>query len=204
MDMNNIIADAISTDTDDIKQDYVFQRMIREKEEVISRSEEILANQIIPDGTLFGDYSSDVFEEIVQYKNIRMDKSTDTYGRQFFRFFDEKATSLILVVFKHNHRRLVSVNNRVMPMDDFLNIVDMESLAIEKPEVSSLDIRQGLPTVNSNIVVRLLNKKEYIIKNTSVPLLMMAMTQISELFSSANVPVISNNNLNVIDNISRF
>jgi hypothetical protein len=183
---------------ENIIEDPVFERMAKEKEEVIAHNNEILAQQIIPEakpGTTFVSFSEDLMkDETAKYRDITVEESKDDHGRRFFRFSDGGATSsLILVLFQHGHRHLLSVNDKVIPFQDFLHIVDVESLAEYATEVASHDIRSGVAVSAGSVVVRVQlpatnvifdnanRNKEYTFTNTTVPLLMMAMTHLSKV-----------------------
>lgn len=104
--------------------------------------------------------SNEIFSECASYENdglkhssapytsITYTSSTDEYGRTMYRFENKTSTPLVIVIFQNANKKLVSVNERVLPLKTFLTLDHMEYMKNESL-VHSLIIGKGITNISS-------------------------------------------------------
>jgi hypothetical protein len=183
----------------------MMNRMQEEKEKLLAANNVSIGQPVMPEdlgsSEVFGTYSGDsLAEETAKYRNINVQESKDDAGRTFLRFFDGRTTSLIVVVFRVRDQLLVSVNDRVIPFSDLMAVQELEDIPAVNQQVASHDLRAMMNISCGDVIAHVRDKrgyltvveKTYTFKNTSVPLMMMALTRLSAMYeelTTAAAPV---------------
>lgn len=127
-------------------------------------------------------YESDVMAQCVkEYSDITHNFQVDNYSREIHRFDDGQTAPLVVVVFKNARRRLVSVNQHVLPMRDFINIQKMVFVKNEKKEEANHQLRGGY-AIGIGHVKANTDETSYTFPDTTVPLLMMAVAHFADKY----------------------
>jgi len=120
------------------------------------------------------------------YTDIKCISNVDKQGRTIYRFDDKTQVKqpLVIVIFKNSIEKLVSVNQQVLSLKNFLSIKEMEEqvddLNVNKKCMNEI---RSIPLANSgNVKVVSENGNKYTFKNTTVPLIMMAMSILTEKY----------------------
>lgn len=135
-------------------------------------------------------YEFDALKECSDiYTDIKYVTMKDTHGRTIYRFENKGIRPLVIVVFKNCETRLISVNQQVLSLRTFLKIQEMNHIDADKPltKTEGIDLRMidgNEPVLNSGIVKAFSseNKQIYVFENTTVPLMMMAISVLTEHF----------------------
>ena len=122
------------------------------------------------------------------YTSITYKSTTDSYGRTIYRFETKTSIPLVVVIFQNASKKLVSVNDRVLPLKTFLNLDHLEYMKDEVHEESNhdLQLRYYTPRINQGTVRA--NSDDgmsvYNFQDTTVPMIMMAMTIIQSKYNT--------------------
>lgn len=149
-------------------------------------------NDSISDNCECAPYETDALKESSEiYTSIKHSSMKDVNGRTIYRFEDGKNQPLIIVLFKNAEKRLISVNQQVLSLRTFLNIqemnhVDVDSSSIKTNKHELREVLRATPLVNSGSVKAYSsdNKHNYMFENTTIPLMMMAITVLTEHFNN--------------------
>jgi hypothetical protein len=125
-------------------------------------------------------------ESSLPYTQIKHLYMTDEYNRAIYRFDDQKSTPLVVVVFHNGVKKLVSINQHVLPLKTFLKLEELRFVKNEMLSGASHDIRSE-PPVNQGYVKAYSYeyKCSYEFHDTTIPLLMMAMTILNSKYCLA-------------------
>ena len=127
--------------------------------------------------------SNPVENTVKQFNNIKVTRSEDELGRDFYFFDDFGARPMVIVVFETPSGDLISVNDIVLPLDEFLDISHIKQASLNVPvkseggdlrEIMSDSGRYG--TVNCKTC----DDKVFTVPNTNVKLVMMALSILSD------------------------
>jgi hypothetical protein len=121
------------------------------------------------------------------YSDITIQTQKDKLNRQYFFFKDAFDGKLVCVVFRSLAGQMISVNNVVVPLERFLKISEMLAKEAydhhdEEHESQILDIHQ---IGNKNDILCLSKGDVVLVPNTTVPLVMMALTTLMMEFESS-------------------
>jgi hypothetical protein len=127
-------------------------------------------------------YEMDIMAECTKkYSKITHSIHIDDVCREIHHFDDGHTTPLVVVVFRNARRRLVSVNEYVLPMSEFININEMVFIKNDKKEEASHQLRAPFP-IDTGFVRALTETHNYAFADTTVPLLMMAVAYFADKY----------------------
>jgi hypothetical protein len=129
----------------------------------------------------FTKYDTNQLKTIMDdFNNIKITENVDSFDREFFCLDDSGLKPLVLVVFKTQSSTLVSVNDIVLPLSEFMKITHLHQEIKESSENTIKNIRDYKREEKSGFHVTVLCKTsmntDITIPNTTVKLVMMAMT----------------------------
>jgi hypothetical protein len=131
-------------------------------------------------------YQPDCMKETSDiYTKITFTNTTDSYGRIMYRFYESSTTPLVLVIFKNGNQTLVSVNQYVLPLKMFLSLSHMEFIKNTFATNETSDLRRQ-PIINKGSVKACvdIDSHQYVFEDTTIPLLMMAITVIHSKYNT--------------------
>lgn len=173
----------MSTDTKtDADADAVIEQLQKEKNEVLLHVSEVLEQAIItPSETMdaFGTFSTEDASFFTPYTGINVQEHV-TVDRRFLRFFDGNAGQLIIVLFKNGKNQLISVNDRVLTLEHFLQITDMEHVDDRAVAAAAgTDLRGDRVPFIGSVRAQANTREPVIFKNVNIPLIMKAICYLS-------------------------
>jgi hypothetical protein len=163
---------------------------------VSEKFQELNKTEIDLDNLSNNTYENDPLKESSEtYVDIKCLSTVDKQGRTIYRFDEKSQTKqpLVIVIFNNSQKKLVSVNQQVLPLKSFLSIEEMHEY--EDEINSSLKLKhngireiinevRSVPLVNTGDVKAYSseNGKTYVFKNTTIPLVMMAISILTEKY----------------------
>jgi hypothetical protein len=127
--------------------------------------------------------SNPVENAVKQFNNIKVTHSVDELSRDFYYFDDFGMKPMVIVVFETPNGDLISVNDIVMPLEEFLDVSHIKQASVTAPAKSEGgDLREIMcdsgryGTVNCKTN----DAKEFTVPNSNVKLVMMALSILSE------------------------
>ena len=124
---------------------------------------------------------------IKQYNEIKVTYGKDALGRNFYYFDDAGFKPLVLVLFDTPSDTLLTVNESVMPLSEFMSITHVkqenELESSEKPPSNIREINAGWKAGSyGTVVCTTSDETSIVIPNTNVKLIMMALAILSEKY----------------------
>jgi hypothetical protein len=112
---------------------------------------------------------------VEKYENIRTHAYTDTRGRQFNVYDDGSAAPTVIVCFNVGNTKYISINDIVIQEKSLTQIEKMNPVA---PTLRTCvnQYRMEPPNVSPAVELTLSNKETLVIPNTTVPILLLALT----------------------------
>jgi hypothetical protein len=127
---------------------------------------------------------TDPFKETLdQYNAITVQKGINVHGHKVYFFEDGKGNSLSMILFNGLLHTLVSLNDIVIPTNDFVNIKNIYTLKNSLARYNRRFCREEedkAPSVNTtDVICDLQNGETFSIPNITTPLLITAISTIS-------------------------
>jgi hypothetical protein len=118
---------------------------------------------------------------VEKYENIRTHAHTDTRGRQFNVYDDGSAAPTVIVRFNVGNTKYISINEVVIQQKHVAMIEKFTAVAPTLRTQMSLasNYRAEPPNVSPAVEVTLVNKETLVIPNTTVPILLLALTSLA-------------------------
>lgn len=125
--------------------------------------------------------SNQVENTVKQYNNIKVTHSVDARNRDFYFFDDFGMKPMTIVVFETPSGDLLSVNDIVLPLDEFLDISHIKQANVSAKSESA-DLREIMTDSGryGTVLCKTHDDKEFTIPNSNVKLVMMAISILSE------------------------
>lgn len=122
--------------------------------------------------------SNNLQRYIEKYENIKVHTHTDAQQRNFYVFDDGSAQPTVAIVFNVGMNKLVSINDMVFGLQDLLSVNSMTALAPTLRIQASFDSRREPPTCSPTVTLEL-SQKTVQIPNTTIPIMLMALSKLS-------------------------
>lgn len=110
---------------------------------------------------------------MLKYEEIRVEQTQDKFGRTIYMFDDKLTQHLMVVVFKMRGRYMVSVNEVLMPLEEFLSI--STGRAIEPSSANT-----SKPWANERGIECTVGSKLFTIPNTTMHIILVALTTLEK------------------------
>jgi hypothetical protein len=128
---------------------------------------------IEPEKTSWWTGGADIAQaNISKYEEIRVEQMQDKFGRTIYVFDDKLTQHLMVVVFKMRGRYMVSVNEVLMPLEEFLSISTGRAIESQSTNTSKPWNERGIEcTVGSKL---------FTIPNTTMHIILVALTTLEK------------------------
>jgi hypothetical protein len=109
---------------------------------------------------------------ISKYEEIRVEQMQDKFGRTIYVFDDKLTQHLMVVVFKMRGRYMVSVNEVLMPLEEFLSISTGRAMESQSTNTSKPWNERGIECTVAG--------KSFTIPNTTMHIILVALTTLEK------------------------
>lgn len=137
-------------------------------------------------------YNTDWMNAIVgSYEKVKVQTSTDSYGRNFYLFDDGTNVSLLIMVFDTPAGRMLCINDTILPLVEFLSINHVQYEVKPKEDTKPItELRRSYgPVNNTSVICKTVNcDKWFTIPNTTVNHIMTALLFLTKQEKVAKLP----------------
>lgn len=130
-------------------------------------------------GTASAAFESHYIDEVIKAFNPPVKEKTDKYGRHFFLFDNDLTQSLVVVVFKVVGTQMVSINNVMLPLSEFVGLQSCEE-SFPTKESSS---KPSFGPTGSNLKIKAKNGELFEIKGVAVATMTAVLAHLSAKYS---------------------
>jgi hypothetical protein len=130
-------------------------------------------------GTASAAFESHYIDEVIKAFNPPVKEKTDKYGRHFFLFDNDLTQSLVVVVFKVGGAQMVSINNVMIPLSEFLGLQSCEESFPTKEGTS----KPSFGPTGSSLKIKAKNGELFEIKGVAVPTMTAVLAHLSAKYS---------------------